>query len=551
MRSALGGALCLCALLPATSALAQDAAQPAQKELRFDVMEYVVRGNTVLTPADIQRVLMAHTGYDKGVADVTNARAALEGAYRDRGYQTVIVEVPQQDVSSGIIELAVVEGRVGQVRVTGADYVLPSEVRGSIPSLVKGAVPNVPVLQEELQRSNGRSTRSIVPEFRAGIAPGTVDVDLVVDDKRPWGASAELTDQFNRSTERLRASFSAHYDNLWQAGHSINAAFQFAPEEPSQVQVISGSYYAPLGYSRTSLLAYVVNSNTDVATVGGLTVLGNGLTVGGRMIRTLGGSPPGVVQSLMFGVDYKDYLDQIGLVDPGSGELLTFDTPVTYMPFSAQYRWIGVGRRRNAEISVGTTFAFDGIVGRQRQFGGIPADPFDPNGRPVPGKRDNAQASFIYFTGSGRLDQRIGKAFDAKLGLDWQVATDPLISNEQFVLGGLTSVRGYREAEVLGDSGVRGSLELGYRPPLGKAIDWRIAAFLEGGYTWVERPLPDEISTFKLGSAGLTTSFDLFKVLYGQLDVAYQFDADPAKSKIPVTTDFSDFRVHFKVGVKY
>lgn len=554
----MGLAVGLNALAAAQAAVAQEAeAAPAQpagegaaQELRFDVMEYVVRGNSVLKPGDIQRALMPHTGYKKGVKNVMEARAALEAAYRERGYQTVVVDVPQQDVSGGIIELAVTEGRIGQVRVTGADFVLPSEVRESMPSLVKGNVPNVPQLQQELARSNGRSTRSITPEFRAGIAPGTVDVDLAVDDKRPWGLSAELNDQYNRSTERLRASISANYDNLWQAGHSANVAFQFAPEAMDQVQVISGSYYAPIGYSRTSLLAYVVNSNTDVATVGGLTVLGNGLTLGGRLIRTLGGSPPGVVQSLMFGVDYKDYLDQIGLTDPDTGELLTFDTPIQYLPFSAQYRWISVRDKRTYEFTLGTTFAFDGLVGRQWQFGGFPGDPFT-GADPIPGKRENSQASFIYFTGSARIEERYGEHFDGKFGLDWQIATDPLISNEQFVLGGLSSVRGYREAETLGDSGVRASLEFGYRPPLGSQIDWRIGAFLEGGYAWVERPLPEEVSKFKLGSAGLTTSFQLFKLLNGQLDLAYQFDADPAKTGTKVDTDFDDVRVHFKVGVKY
>jgi hemolysin activation/secretion protein len=562
IRSALRVSACAFAMVAAHAASAQDAPAaaesaepgpaPEQEDLKFDVMEYVVRGNSVLKPAEIQNALTPHTGYGKRVPDVMSARKALEDLYRGKGYQTVVVDVPQQDVSSGVIELAVSEGRIGSVRVTGADFVLPSEVRGSIPSLVKGSVPNVPELQRELSQANTRPTRSITPEFRAGVAPGTIDIDLVVDDKRPWGATVELSDQYNRSTERLRVAASAHYDNLWQAGHSANIAFQFAPQDFAQVQAISGSYYAPLGYSRTSLLAYVVNSNTDVATVGGLAVIGRGLTLGGRVMRTLGGSPAGVVQSLMFGVDYKDYLDQIGLISPTTGELLTFDTPVAYLPFTAQYRWINVTEDSTSEFTIGTTFAFDGLVGKQIQFGGRDKDPFDPGSTAVAGKRANSQASFLFVHGTGSYQKRFAGAFDAKFGLDWQIATDPLISNEQFVVGGLSSVRGYREAEILGDSGARGSLELGYKVPLGNdRINWRIAAFAEGGYAWVERPEPEEKSRFIIGSTGLTTSFDLFGVVAGQLDVAYRFDADPTDSGIPVDTDLGDLRVHFKIGVKY
>lgn len=557
-QGALAGIAGFAALGAAQPAIAAQAAEPAQaapaaeSEFRFDVMEYVVRGNTVLKPADIQRTLMPHAGYQKSVPDVEAARAALEKAYRDRGYATVVVEIPQQDVAAGLLELVVTEGRVGQVRVSGADFVRPSEVKGALPSLKPGTVPNVPVLQQELSTANARTTRTITPEFKAGVAPGTVDVDLAVDDKRPWGASAELNDQYNRSTERLRMNLSANYDNLWQAGHSANIFFQTAPQDFDQIQVFSGSYFAPIGYSRTSLLGYIVNSNTDVATVGGLTVLGNGLTIGGRILHTLGNSPAGTVQSLTFGADYKDYLDQIGLIDPETGDTLTFDTPVRYLPFTAQYRWLGGSTKSNGEFTIGTTFAFDGLVGRQEEFGGRPDNPLTPGiNEQVVGKRDGAEASFIYFHGSGTYNRKLSEAFDFKASLNWQLSPGALISNEQFVLGGLSSIRGYREAEVLGDSGARLSLETGYKIPVGKEIDWRVAAFVEGGHAWIENPLPEEKSKYWLGSIGLTTSADLFKNIYGQFDLAYRLNDDPSDSADVGPGDIGSLRVHFKIGVKY
>lgn len=564
LRATLSGAAAVLALLAAGAAAAQDAsdadaAAPGDAaeegassggEVRFDVMEYAVSGNSVLTAGDIQRVLMPYTGYGKQVSDVVAGQRALEALYRERGYPTVVVDVPQQDVSSGIIAMVVTEGRVGTVAVTGAQHASAREVRQSLPGLTPGSVPHVPSLQAQMARSNTRGTRTVRPEFRAGAAPGTVDVDLAVEDRRVWGASVELNDQYNRSTERLRVSASAHYDDLWRAGHSVNLSYQFSPEEPGQVQAVSGSYYAPIGYSRTSLLAYAVRSNTDVATLGGLTVIGEGTNIGGRIIHTLAGSPAGVVQSVMLGADYKDYFDQIGLVDPATEELLTFDTPVTYLPFTAQYRWLKAREDYQAEFSLGTTFAFDGLVGRQAQFGGVPDDPLVPGNQGVPGKRDNAQASFLFFYGNASYAHRFG-AIDAKLAVDWQLATDPLISNEQFVLGGLASVRGYREAEALGDSGARASVEVGYSLRPARGVDWRIAGFAEGGYGWVERPLPEELHSYSLSSVGVSNSVSLFDLVYGQFDLAYQFQEDPAKNGVPVDDDIGGMRVHFKVGVKY
>jgi hemolysin activation/secretion protein len=568
-RKGLLAATALVALLAAGPVLAQEAAgdEPVAtagggggdaSELRFDVMEFEVSGNSVLKAADIQRALTPFTGFGKGVSDVETARAALEKAYRDGGYATVVVEVPAQDVRNGIVKLAVVEGRVDQVRVRGARYVLPSEIKDALPGLSEGVVPNVPVLQQQLSDANSRTTRTITPEFRAGQAPGTVDVDLVVEDKRPWGASIELNDQYNRSTERWRANASVHYDNLWQAGHSANLFFQTAPEAPDQIQVWSGSYYAPIGYGRTSLLAYAVQSNTDVATIGGLAVIGDGFMAGARVIHTLEGSPRGVVQSLMFGVDYKDYMDQIGLIDPATGDPLVFDTPVTYLPFTGQYRLLGGSPKSNYEVTLGATFAFDGLVGDQDEFGGVPDDPMQVGDQSRPGKRADSEASFFFLAGSASYTRRFLEGWDAKGALDWQLAAVPLISNEQFVLGGASSIRGFREAEVLGDSGFRMAFEVGRDIPFAwagenvdNAIDWRVSAFAEGGGAFLNRPLPGEKSEFWLASVGLSTTFEVLHSVYGQLDLAYQFQDDPGGSGSTVPDDVGDLRLHVKIGVKY
>lgn len=566
-RLGLLAASAVVALCAAAPAMAQDAADEpvATAEagddaaaLRFDVMEFEVAGNSVLEAADIQRALTPFTGFNKGVADVEASREALEKAYRDKGYATVVVEVPAQDVRNGIVQLAVVEGKVDQVRVRGARYVLPSEIKAALPGLSEGAVPNVPQLQQALSDANSRPTRTITPEFRAGMAPGTVDVDLVVEDKRPWGASLEWNDQYNRSTDRWRTNASIHYDNLWQQGHSANLFFQTAPFELDQIQVWSASYYAPIGYGRTSLLGYAVQSNTDVATVGGLAVIGDGFMVGARVIHTLGGSPKGTVQSLMIGVDYKDYMDQIGIVDPATGDPLTFDTPVTYLPFTGQYRLLGGAKDYSYEVTVGGTFGFDGLVGDQDEFGGVPDDPLTPGDQSRPGKRADSEASFFFLAGSANYTHRFGEDWEAKTYLDWQMSAAPLISNEQFVLGGANSVRGYREAEVLGDSGLRVGLELAREVPMAwagedvdKAVAWRVSAFAEGGAAFLNRPLPGEQSKFFLASVGVSTTFEVLEAVYGTLDLAYQFNDDPSDSGTPVEDDIGGLRLHVKFGVKY
>jgi hemolysin activation/secretion protein len=59
-----------------------------------------------------------------------------------------------------------------------------------------------------------------------------------------------------------------------------------------------------------------------------------------------------------------------------------------------------------------------------------------------------------------------------------QYAVDPVISNEQFSIAGAEGVRGYLEAEQLGDVGVRTSFEFGLPPLTAFDGQLRAASFL-------------------------------------------------------------------------
>jgi len=102
---------------------------------------------------------------------------------------------------------------------------------------------------------------------------------------------------------------------------------------------------------------------------------------------------------------------------------------------------------------------------------------------------------------------------------------DSVISNEQFSIAGADGVRGYLEAERLGDNGLQASVEL--RSPLLDAYsysflkDWRVAAFYDSAALWQNAPLPGEQDEFGLASAGIGTRFSMLDVLDGAVDLAF------------------------------
>ena len=76
--------------------------------------------------------------------------------------------------------------------------------------------------------------------------------------------------------------------------------------------------------------------------------------------------------------------------------------------------------------------------------------------------RFRARGSFFYLRGS------IAHTHDLPAGLQMfgkvqgQVTGQPLVNSEQLAGGGLATVRGYLEAEAIGDNGVFGSLNCGH-----------------------------------------------------------------------------------------
>jgi len=72
----------------------------------------------------------------------------------------------------------------------------------------------------------------VTPALRAGDTPGTVDVDLNVEDKAPIHGTFEVNNRQSPNTTPSRISATAHYDNLWQEGDSFSFTYQVAPQRP-------------------------------------------------------------------------------------------------------------------------------------------------------------------------------------------------------------------------------------------------------------------------------------------------------------------------------
>lgn len=507
LRSALASALLLAQTDTATGTdSTSPVATPAattESELTFDILEFRVQGATLLPAVNIELVLYPFMGEHKTLQDVEKARLALELAYKEVGYPTGIVSIPEQEIKSGIVRLLVTEAKIGRIKVSGSQYYSPRDIRHALPSLAQGKVPHLPEIQTELERLNTiTGDRSVVPVMKAGREPGTLDVELKVKDQAPLHGKLEANNRSSATTTQSRASATLNYDNLWQAQHSLALQLQTSPEDTGEVKFYVVSYSLPVSGDNERLTVYAVKSDSAVAAGEDFSVVGNGSILGVRASVNLARSPE-LFQSLSIGADYKDFSETI--VQQGAD---TGTSPISYLPFTARYDAAIRQNQSLLRLGLGATWAFRGLQSEQQRFDD---------------KRAFAQSNFFYLSADVNYQYEFshGARLSGRLTTQW---TDQLlISNEQFSMGGVQSVRGYYESQALGDRGYAASLE--WQTKNISTSAWlnesRWHLFYDIANVIVIDPLPEQTANFNLASTGMGYRFTAWKQCHGEIDAGY------------------------------
>ena len=480
---------------PAAAAPAASAASaaaplaPVVEEINLDILEFVIEGNTVLPPAEIEIAVTPFLGPNRRFKDVELARKALEDVYQRIGYQTVFVDVPEQRVDNGVIRLRVLEGRVERTRVSGNHYYAQGEIRRTATELAEGSVPDFNRLQAQLTQLNRTADRQVAPVLKPGRTPGTVEVELAVKDRSPLHGDLELNNRAAPFTTASRLTASARYDNLWQLQHSAGITVQTSPQKTSEVRLLVGSYVWPFPETGNAASFYALRSNSEVSLVGNTTVLGDATIFGGRWIFPV--RDKGAAQhSFSVGFDWKDFGQTRINADTNTEKVAP---PIRYLPLTAAYA---------------LTLPLPGQIWQSSlTLNTAPSGLFGNSDREFRQRRSVASAGYLAWKFEASNETLLNKTLSSFVKVDGQYSPVPLIANEQFAMGGAESVRGYRESEVAGDRAFRGSAELRYypigQPGPEQGLTVYALGFFEAGRVWLVEPLGPQAARTSIASFGI------------------------------------------------
>ncbi len=556
---------------------AQQQPAPAPK---LAVHRYEVRGNTVLTESVMEGLFRAHTGTNLGISEIVQAASDLQMEYRRRGFPTISVALPPQQITNGVVQVQVTEGQLAEIKVTGNRHFSSDNVARALPSLRTNTLLNSHVFQAELDRANGSRDRQIFPQIEPGPETNTSAIVLEVKDRFPLHGRLDLNNIVTPGSPEFRLNVNASYDNLWQREHSIGLQYGFSPFsykpaaapglEPNFVEAptvanYSLFYRAPLsgaravtdevssepkryGYNeatrrfelpptsgRAELSAYASRSSTDLTTRGPIsTVVDTALLRIDNQIATRSVTRD-VSSGLRFSMPQAnsgqwratwsagfDYKDHAGVTYPsnvfystatitnssGLPDVREDTTAVPSASSEQNYSYLSVvlGWQGTRPDKWGlTSGSINLTAGSAAPLTGL-AD-FRNNSGP------SASEQFVVARVRVSRDQEVIRNWRVSAAVEGQLASQSLVSLEQFGIGGLGSVRGYQEGEVYGDDGFYAQFEI-KAPPFSRreTLDGRavgvgttVSFFTDYGRVFLKEPRGRESSS-DLWGAGLAGS---------------------------------------------
>jgi hemolysin activation/secretion protein len=373
---------------------------------------------------------------------------AIIDFYRSQDMPVVDVVIAEQDITSGTIQMLILEGRLGEVRVEEnrwfSDRHFSREIR---------LRRNQRILAQPLIDDVSIINRSIFHKaevvFEPGQETGQTDLVLKVDDRFPVDVYVGYEDTGNDLTGDERYIAGMNWGNAFWQGHLLSYQYSTSTDF-STFDAHSFSYTAPL-WRGHQLRAYLSISESQAETPSGganpIDVTGETIQSGVDYSYELPSPSRSFRHSVSAGFQFRQLENALDLntVSLRSELIEVLQWVLSYSAFLRD--------------PYGYTF----LEGR---YFYSPGGLTDLNSTaPFMNSRFMADTDYHYTQLSLNRLVELPHEFEARFRMTGQLADSNLVASEQLPVGGFDTVRGYTEAEVRGDQGYFLNLEL-YTPPL-------------------------------------------------------------------------------------
>jgi hemolysin activation/secretion protein len=465
--------------------------------------QFVLRGIKVsgahAIPGDrIAAIYQPYLGKKVSQADLAAIAGAISDLYRADGFHLSRAIVPPQDIADGRVRIQVIEGAIVQTELKG-DGAEQFGVRPMLGPVLAEQPSRLATLERQLFLINGRPGVRITDTALEEIGGATGRFRLTVYLKT-WHVftSFGLDNLGSSSVGPWQTYATGAFNSYLTPGDTLAVNLSTIANDPRELGFARLSYDAPVGVDGVRLGASVLYSavrpgdarrlDSDITTTEAFEVRASTvpfMSQSSGLTLTMAGTFSNVSEHDLYGSWYNDHIRSASL--------------------TADYRL----RDRFGGTNLATLTYRQGLD----IFG---ASHFDDDLLSRDGAASNFSVLNIWFT----RYQTLNDTWSLKLSAASQTASRPLFTSQQFYLGGAAFGRGYGAAEISGDNGLAGSLELRFDQQLNFRYwtGYQLYAFGDAGAVWNDGyRLSDGLS---LTSAGAGARFFLWDDLQADLGVA-------------------------------
>jgi hemolysin activation/secretion protein len=413
-------------------------------------------------------------------ADLVAIADRITALYRGAGFHLSRAIVPPQDVQSGRIRIAVIEGSVTKIEVKG-----DRAAEFGVERLLKPIVGETPSLLSTFERHL----------LLASNLPGVRIVDSALDEIGSMTGNFRLT----LTVQTSRASAGVAADNLGSSsvgpgeafltstlnsalvpGDGFAAAASTVPNNPDELSFGRAAYDAPVGANGARVGATVWYSSIwpdDYRRQWNTQTDSTAVEIRGS-IMPIETQKSALRLTVSLGGGYFTEKNEWGGIYTDQVRTATFAADGNYADGSGGHDYLGLAFRQG--------------------FGALGATPQDD---PLV-SHWGASGTFSILGFAFSRYQSLNSAWSIRVAAAGQVAAEPLMYSQQFYVGGAAFGRGFDAGLISGDDGVAGTAELRFDRNFNSnlAKSYELYAFFDSGAAW---DYHDESGTLYLMSVGL------------------------------------------------
>ncbi len=534
--------------------------------VKVSVKRFEFEGNHVFSKRQLAKVVAIYSGRVITSEELEEARVAVTRHYVDAGYITSGALLPDQDVASGVIKFQIVEGQLTEIDLHGNFWYRSWWLRNQL-RRAAGRPVNFNNLKVGLQllRQNPTISR-INAELKPAAKLGGSILDVAIKDEHPFRGGFEISNKRPPSVSEGLGEL--YLTDLNLTGHNDPIDLRWGlvrwtkegAVDYAEFDNISGSYEFPISPWDTTLAVRAGKSDSSIIdeTFAALGITSHstefGLTLRQPVYKTLNNTV-----TLSAAADRK-HSETFLLGRPFTLAAGAFDGETDVFVTRLAIDWVNRSQVHVLALHAGFNFGLYGLGSSRADSllaGGATAGAGDAQGF----EPEIPDSKFFSWLGQAQYVRRI---FDTEalrkkpettgwnllretllvLRVNAQLSDEPLLSLEQFSIGGMQSVRGYRENQLLRDNGVFASIEL--RIPIWLAKDKTpivsIAPFFDWAAGWNVNKVDDNYQT--IYSAGVGLLINATKHAQVTLYCGHAF-VDFNDNK----TSLQDYGIHFAVSI--